>query len=47
MKVYPKTNENFCDSSYVTITNTGASALDISAVTNPSYNVNIMIERFN
>ena len=31
----------------VTITNTGASALDISAVTNPGYNVNIMIERFN
>lgn len=31
----------------ITITNTGASALNISAVTSPAYNVNILIERFN
>lgn len=31
----------------ITITNTGASALNISLVNAPAYNVNILIERFN
>lgn len=31
----------------ITITNTGASALNINSVDAPAYNVNILIERFN
>lgn len=31
----------------ITITNTGASAVNIASVNSPAYNVNILIERFN